>query len=90
MEYLALIRWPGLTLHDLWRWLMIAMGLIFVAKGLLSKHMRMRDHDHGWSGFWRGKIVKNPRGILYFRALYILIGAGMVAFGFDPNYPGKP
>jgi hypothetical protein len=81
MRTLAAIIWPTLTLHDSWRWLMIVLGLVLVAHGLLSKHTRMRDS----SNLWRGKIVKNRWGTLYFRTLWAVIGLSCVACGLNPN-----
>jgi hypothetical protein len=82
------IQLPALTLHDLWRWLMIAGGLACAAHGLLNKNMRIRD-SRTWKGAWKGKIVTKPWQIIYMRGLFILIGIGMIVAGLDPNFPSR-
>jgi hypothetical protein len=80
------ISLPSLTTRDMWRWVLIAMGAAFIAHGLFSKNMRIRD-SRTWEGTWRGKIVSNPRQRVYMRSLFTLIGVSMVFCGLIPTVP---
>lgn len=77
----ATIVWPSLTAHDLWRWLLLGMGVALIAHGLFSKHMRMRDPST-LSGAWKGKIVTKQWQILFMRTLFVVVGIATVAFAF--------
>ncbi len=86
MKPLPLIALPEWTVGDLWRWGLIAMGLVLVAHGLFSKNMRMRD-SRTWEGTWRGKIVTKRWQIVYMRTLFTLIGAGAIVCALSPTFP---
>jgi hypothetical protein len=44
------------TAGDLWRWLMLVVGLFFIGRGLFIKNVRIRDAST-WEGWWRGKVA---------------------------------
>jgi len=73
---LLLMCWPGWAARDVWRWLMVAFGFLWIAHGVFSRNMRMRDSTT-LDGWWRGKIATGWRE-LYMRGLFVLIGIGFI------------
>ena len=86
MAYLLSIVLPSFATHDLWRWILIAAGLLVMAQGVFSKHFRMRD-SRTWRGAWRGKIVEKRWQIAYMRSLFIFVGGGMIFCALCPTFP---
>jgi hypothetical protein len=69
---------------DLWRWIMIALGLAVIVHGVASKHMRIRDSSTLY-GLWRGKIVKKPWQVLLMRSFFVVLGICFVVFALRSN-----
>jgi hypothetical protein len=86
MVELSFIALPTWAIRDLWRWGLIAMGVVVMAHGLFGRNVKMRDSG-SWQGLWHGKIVTKPWQVLLMRTLFTLIGASMVVCGLSPNFP---
>ena len=71
--------WPGATAADLWRWLMLAVGALLIAHGILSKNVRIKD-SRTWEGFWRGKIATKWWETLWMRTIFVGIGLAAIEF----------
>src|SRR5215470_13210129 len=69
------------TTGDLWRWLMLLFGVLFIGKGLFSRNVRIRDSSTV-AGWWRGKIATKPWQVLYMRSLLVGIGIAFIVFAF--------
>jgi hypothetical protein len=64
----------------LWRSPMVIFGLLCIAHGVFSKHMRIRD-----PGKLRGKIAKKRWQIVYMRTFFIVLGVLILDFAFKYN-----
>ena len=72
---------PAFAFRDLWRWIMLVLGILVIAHGLLSRHMRVRE------GLWRGKVVKKRWQIVLMRSWFVLIGLAIAAMAFTAHWP---
>ena len=75
---LAVLVWPSWALRDLWRWMLIGLGVAVIFHSLFSKNMRIR-HSSSLYGLWRGRLLKKPWQILLMRSFFVILGACCIA-----------
>jgi hypothetical protein len=86
MNVLATISVPRLNRTDLWRWVLVLMGLLLTGHELFSRHMRVRDAG-SWAGLFRGRVLKRWWGIIAMSAFFVVIGIACIFAGFDRSFP---
>lgn len=91
LGYFSIVCWPHFNAADIWRWMMLALGVTLAAHGAFSREIRIRD-SHTIEEWWKGKVATKPWQIVYMRTLFVAIGLCCIVFAltFDCQVKGAP